>query len=323
MSHVVAERSRVVGLQREALGDRADLGAVLERATRALSDIVPPRDGNRDRTRVQPTPRSRPRLAVLSPFPPQRSGVADYTAATFRRVAEYADVDLYSSAPATTPKGAPPVLPISAAPYLDDRYDAVVNVIGNSPFHFAMLDLLTCYGGACIAHDNRMIEAYGYDRGDAWLAQLLSKHRQVQAEDLADLLHNLDELPTLGYDLIARLASPLVVHSRSLAGRIETETGVKPVALPFVPYNLPAVETVDSDIRMRARGTLNLSDKRFHVATFGFVDQRTKGAEASSLLQHGSATGTSPSISTSSALRRRANAGRSKTWRRSSTSSAT
>jgi glycosyltransferase involved in cell wall biosynthesis len=124
-----------------------------------------------------------------------------------------------------------------------------------------------------------MIEAYGYDRGDAWLAQLISKHRQVHADDIPALLHDLDELPSIGYDLIAQLASPLLVHGRSLARRIEAETGVEPVALPFVPYNLPSVEVIDADVRARARETLDLSDEVFHVASFGVVDRRTKGAD--------------------------------------------
>lgn len=278
IDHVLRERERVVGLQREFLGDRADPNAVLERATRALSDLLAPHDGSRGALPALATRGARPRLAVLSPFPPQRSGVADYTAVTFGRVAEYAEVEVYSSASVTSSAGLP-VAPISAAPFLDGRYDAVVSVIGNSHFHFPMLDLLTSFGGACIAHDDRMIEAYGYDRGDAWLAQLISKHRQVHADDIPALLHDLDELPSIGYDLIAQLASPLLVHGRSLARRIEAETGVEPVALPFVPYNLPSVEVIDADVRARARETLDLSDEVFHVASFGVVDRRTKGAD--------------------------------------------
>jgi glycosyltransferase involved in cell wall biosynthesis len=274
--HVLSERQRVLGLQRDALGDRGDPDAVRERATRALSDLVAVRDDRRDRRSTHATSRGRPRLAVLSPFPPQRSGVADFTAATFRRVADYADVHVYTSAPVAEGERLP-VSRISAAPYLDERYDAVVNVVGNSHFHFPMLDLLTFYGGACIAHDHRMIESYGYDRGDVWLAQFLSRHRQVETAEVADVLQDLDALPTIGYDLIAPLASPLLVHSRSLASRVEAETGVQPVVLPFVPYNFPSVETIDTDVRKRARTSLGLPDGILHVATFGGVDRRTKG----------------------------------------------
>ena len=278
IAHVLADRERVVGLQREALGDRADPDAVLGRASRALSDVVATRLNSRATTRSRAARGARPRLAVLSPFPPQKSGIADYTAATFRQVAKHVDVDVYSSARSAS-TDARPVRPISAAPYLDDRYDVVVSVVGNSRFHYPMLDLLSSYGGACIAHDNRMVESYGLDRGEAWLARLLSQHRQVDVESLPELLRDLDELPSLGYDLVARLASPLLVHSPSLARRIEAETGVTPVALPFVPYNLPSVETIDSDVRRRARTRLDLSDEAFHLATFGAVDRRNKGAD--------------------------------------------
>ena len=278
IDRVLTEREHVLGLQRQALGDRADPAAVLDRAARALSELVATRPDSRGATRRRAARGARPRLAVLSPFPPQSSGVADYTAATFRHVAEYADVDVYSNAPVGR-VGALAVGPISAAPYLDRRYDAVVNVVGNSYFHFPMLDLLTCYGGACIAHDDRMIEAYRLDRGDAWVSELLSRHRKVEVEQLADLLRDLDELPTIGYDLIAQLATPLLVHGRSLARRIEAETGVAPVSLPFVPYNLPSIETVDRDVRDSARRRLGLPEADRHVATFGGVSRRTKGVD--------------------------------------------
>ena len=280
MGHVLTRRERVLERQREALGDRADADAVFERAARALSDLVATHDGT-DATRAHaahPARPARPRLAVLSPYPPQSSGVADYTAVTFRRVAEYADVDIYANTPVAS-GGTLPVGPISTAPFLDRRYDVVVSVIGNSHFHFPMLDLLTSYGGACIAHDNRMVEAYAYDRGNAWAARLLSRHRRVEKDELPGLLHDLDELPAIGYDLIARLASPLLVHSRSLARRIEDETGVAPVTVPFVPYNVPSVETIDRGVRSRARAALGLSDEVLHVASFGVVDRRTKGAD--------------------------------------------
>ena len=59
---------------------------------------------------------------------------------------------------------------LSSEPYLNSRFDTIVNVIGNSHFHFPILDLLGSFGGAAISHDNRMLEAYRYDRGNAWTA---------------------------------------------------------------------------------------------------------------------------------------------------------
>ena len=277
MAHVRAKRNAVIEDQRRAVGDAADPLAVLDRVTTALRGLLAePREdriGNRSR------PGTRPRLAVVSPFPPQRSGVADYTAFTFRQVSKYADVEVYSNAP-PDPSTPLPIRPLSATPYLDRRFDAVVNVVGNSRFHFPVLDLMGAYGGACIAHDNRMIEAYGLDRGDAWLAELLSRDgRSVDPAQVPELLLQLDRLPSIGYEIIARQATPLIVHGRALADRIAAETGVVPVVLPFVPYNVPDAQTINSAMRAHARRALGLSDDVLHMATFGMVDRRTKGTD--------------------------------------------
>ncbi len=121
--------------------------------------------------------------------------MADYTAFTFNHVAKYADVEVYSAAsPATS--SALPVHLLSAEPYLDRAFDAVVNVIGERHPHFPILDLMGAYGGACIAHDNRMVEAYRHDRGDAWTAELVSRPGQpVRPEEVLEMINDLDRLP--------------------------------------------------------------------------------------------------------------------------------
>ena len=286
IGQVRADPAAVVAEQRRVLGDTADPGAVLDRVAAALEPLLA-----RGRTLNGSVPPStvRPRVAVVSPFPPQRSGVADYTAYTFRQVASYADVDLYTSA---SPEDSGPlrVHPLSSAPYLDRRLDAVVNVVGNSHFHFPILDLMGAYGGAAISHDNRMLESYRHDRGDAWTATLLSRSgRAVRADEIGEFLVDLDRLPAIGYDLIARQASPLIVHGRSLAERIHRETGIRPEVVSFVPYNVPTLETIDGTVSDQCRRALHLSDDVMHVATFGLVDSRTKGTdriiEALSLLR--------------------------------------
>jgi FkbM family methyltransferase len=275
LEHVSAARAEVVASQRRALGDTADSDAVAERVTTALTQLL---QADRRSPSAPLRRNQRPRLAVVTPYPPQQSGVADYTAFTLRQLATHADVEVYSSAPS---RDSPiRVHPLSTAPFLDRRFDRVVTVVGNSHFHFPILDLLGCFGGACIAHDDRMVEAYGYDRGDAWAADFVSRRgRTVSADELTDALLDLDLLPSIGYEIIAAQASPLIVHSKALAHRIEEETGLTPVVLPFVPYNLPGTEPLDKATRSRARRDLGLSEDDFHVGTFGIVDRRTKGAD--------------------------------------------
>ena len=123
-----------------------------------------------------------------------------------------------------------------------------------------------------------MVEAYLYDRGDAWTAGLLSRgSTRVRPDEIDDLFANLDRLPSVGYDLIAREASPLVVHGRALADRILRETGVTPVVVPFVPYNVP--NDADAASRARSRTRLGFTDDVIHIGTFGIADSRTKGTD--------------------------------------------
>jgi FkbM family methyltransferase len=268
------ERDSFAARQLDALGDTATPAAVRGRLTAALESLL--EDGQRRSATIARS--ARPRLAVVSPFPPQRSGVADYTARTFAQVAKYADVHVYT---AETPGQSPEFQyrSLSAEPYLDGRFDSVINIVGNSHFHFAVMDLMASYGGACIAHDNRMIEAYLYDRGAPWTAKLVSRgSKSLNDDDLDAVLADLDRAPSIGYDIVARQASPLVVHGRALAERIRTETGVAPAVVPFVPYNVPRRPITEAE-RAQARHDLGLSDEVLHLATFGILDRRTKGVD--------------------------------------------
>jgi FkbM family methyltransferase len=276
LAETLEDRRNITEQQRRALGDMSEPEAVAERVRRALAEVL---EGIPSPTIAGQRPPRRPRLALVTPFPPQRSGVADYTEYTFRHVANHADVEVFTHCGDSRGKS-PKLHALSGRPYSDDRFDAVVTVVGNSHFHFPVLDLLSAYGGATIAHDNRMFEAYRWDRGDAWTAAMLaSAERPVDENELDTFVADLDRLPSIGYSLIARQSSPLIVHGKRLARRIRDETGVDALVNPFVPYNVPSVEAVDAAVIDGARGALKLDPNVAHIATFGIVDIRTKGAD--------------------------------------------
>lgn len=86
-------------------------------------------------------------------------------------------------------------------------------------------------------------------------------------------------LENAGFWEIARRARMLVMHAPSAAARIETETGVAPRLLPFANQRAPH-GTVTEQMRRDARARLGFDEGRFagtvHIASFGFVDVRTK-----------------------------------------------
>jgi glycosyltransferase involved in cell wall biosynthesis len=269
--------------QRETLGDRADLTAVPGRVEDAIWGSGLSSRGERagpSETRKPASTRRTPRLAVLTPWPPQLSGVADYSAFTLGALADQAEVTVFSASEAAGRHGAVSLRPLTADPYLDRRFDRVIAVLGNSPFHIPMLEYLADFGGACIAHDDRMLDVYLRRIGTEATAELMSTdERPVAAREVVQFLSDLDRLPNRGFGWIARQADPLVVHSATLSRRLYEETGIQPRVVPFVPYNRPSLERVTSRVIAEARRRCAMKDDELQIVTFGIVDLPTKGVD--------------------------------------------
>jgi hypothetical protein len=160
MRTTIASRPDVLRRQRESLGDKAKPDAVRGRIAATLAQLLRmPATGSAERRTAG---NRRPRIAVATPWPPQKSGIAAYSRHTMERVADFADVTILTNAP-VPPSVADDRLPmreISAAAYLDPQFDCVVTVLGNSPFHLPALEYAMDLGGPVLAHDNRMIDFY-------------------------------------------------------------------------------------------------------------------------------------------------------------------
>lgn len=280
MRTTIASRQDVLRRQRDSLGDKAQPDAVRSRIAAMLAQLLRMPAGG---SAAQPmTGDRRPRIAVATPWPPQKSGIASYSRHTMERVADLADVTILTNAPVPPPSAGDslPMREISAAAYLDPQFDCVVTVLGNSPFHLPALEYAMDLGGPVLAHDNRMIDFYRHLFGNAKAARLLSTpERPVQVRDIARFLIDLDQLPALGYCDIGRVANPLLVHSRSLQARLSQEVQARVVALPFIPYRRPPEDAGDPDGRRSARRRRNLDDAILNIATFGMLDRRTKGGD--------------------------------------------
>ena len=97
------------------------------------------------------------RLAYVSPLPPQKSGVAEYSAALLPHLAVHFDIDLFTE-PSLNVSRIPlrkkfAIYPWTALPARRDKYDAVLYQMGNSELHIGMLDLLQQVPGVVVTHD--------------------------------------------------------------------------------------------------------------------------------------------------------------------------
>ena len=101
-------------------------------------------------------------IAMFSPIPPTRSGIASYTAALLPWLARHHDIDLFTD----DRPGDPTPLPAGAARRFSaydfvwrrtrEPYDLVIYQLGNSPVHSYMWPYMVRYPGLVVLHDGSL-----------------------------------------------------------------------------------------------------------------------------------------------------------------------
>ena len=226
-------------------------------------------------------PRSRLSIGLATPWVPQRTGVADFSAAVGLELADMCDLTVYTTSDAQIPdhirhRNVDDVL---ANPQeTTAEHDAFITVVGNSHFHLPFVELQQHVPAIAVAHDTRMVEYYMALRDKGGVQQVM-----LRGQGLRDLDPSLDEqiddmrlLQNAGFWEVARRATTLVLHSPTAAPRIAAETGTTPFVLPFANQRVPEQDRMTSALRAEARERLALDESLIHLATFGFVDVRTK-----------------------------------------------
>ena len=137
------------------------------------------------------TGRSRKRLAIVTPWPPQWSGVATHSRRLVEQLRAHADIDVIAPAVqngtvydrSLEPDG---VRVFTASDFAWLRglrdYDRFLYTVGGSPFHVHAFEALMGRPGAVLAHDVRLLGLYMAVQG------------QRHARDPAWLLHRLEEM---------------------------------------------------------------------------------------------------------------------------------
>lgn len=264
-----AERARLAASQRPA-ASRFTARAVGDRFWDAFARRFLPTGA------VRPLPRPRRRsIAFVTPFPPDRTGVADYSLRCVEALARHVDVDVYTDQPAPTATAAVRQFhPITAAAWLRPDYDATIAVVGNSSFHTRIIELHRRFGGPCIVHDNRLAELTAWWKGAEHLRTLAERTlgRRVHAEEVSGWLADPGGLPTLFYDEIIHAARPLLVHSRGIQEHVGRLYHMPADYLPFCVYRQFTRADISAEARRAARTALGVADDEAMIVTLGIVD---------------------------------------------------
>lgn len=203
-------------------------------------------------------------LGIITPWPPQPSGVADYSAFTLSGLDGRVPTTWYLSPSAASAPG--PQLPARADEPALAGHEMLLAVVGNSHFHLPGLELIELFGGAALCHDVRMAEVNSYLHIDDSSRPMVPASRTTR--------HALDGLPTLGFSHLAAHCDLLLFHSARAAARVALETGTRTGSLPFIPYRAPTEsEREQIEHRQRDRGI------RLRLGLLGGVDIRTKAAD--------------------------------------------
>ncbi len=218
---------------------------------------------------------TRARIAMLSPFPPDRSGVADYTRRSIEEIGKLADVDVFCETgnPVAT-SGVQHFFPLSTLPQLASEYDRIVSVVGNSHFHARIIEYQVQFGGPCLVHDNRLAELYNWWKGpEAFHAMACrSLGRKVSYQECQDWLRDPGKLPSIFYDDLIPNARPLMVHSRGIQAQVKKQYGAEAIYLPFCVYRNFPDDLLSLPSKKIARQKLGIGDGVVAIITLGIVD---------------------------------------------------
>ena len=225
---------------------------------------------------------AKPKVAFISPFPPDQSGVARFTERTVSAASKHFQIDLFTDAPRPLllGDGVRDAGKISVYALLKNRYDSIISVLGNSRFHLPIIELFERYGGPCIMHDSRLTQIYFHRLGQEKFLQFANKllGRPVEMDEVSLWLED-RQPPSFFIEPLAERAKPMIVHTRRYQEmlreryHLETELATFPANCQFTE------EELSEGNRTLIRHSLGFDDAVFVIASFGIVD-RSKGVLA-------------------------------------------
>lgn len=223
---------------------------------------------------------AKPRLAYVSPLPPERSGIADYSAALLPALSRHYDIDVVASQAAVTdPWVAQHCRLVAPALFREEHanYQRVLYHFGNSKFHDYMFDLLPDIPGVVVLHDFflgdiQLIREQEGLAAHAWSRALYAAHGWRALRERFDEARKWDTLSGYPANLeVLQQAQGLIVHSRharELADRFYgSRFPAEWAVIPLARLPQPALG------RAEARARLGLSPDEFIVVSVGFVNR--------------------------------------------------
>ena len=227
---------------------------------------------------TQPAPSQKLKLAYISPLPPEKSGIADYSSELLPELARYYDIDVVVAQETIADDWINANCPVRQVDWFKahaHQYDRVLYHFGNSPYHQHMFSLLARIPGVVVLHDfylGNIVAAMDL-RGLApqgWTRELHHAHGYAAVQERFQV-HPQSEI-VLKYPCnlsVLQQAQGVLVHSafaRHLADQWYGHNWSQDWAV--VPHLRTPVTGSD---RQAARIALGLPEAAFVVCSFGLM----------------------------------------------------
>lgn len=219
----------------------------------------------------------RPRLAYVSPLPPERSGIADYSAELLPELARLYEIDVIVAQDATSDPWIKANCPVRSAQWFiehADRYERVLYHFGNSTFHAHMFELLEAIPGVVVLHDFYLSgivahrDVYGFTPG-GWSRELYSSHGyaalrdRFHAKDTADVVWKYPCSLSVIQDSLG-----VIAHSPNSLRLAEKWYGGESTDWAVIPLMRDSRISADKEL---ARKALGFGAGDFLVCAFGML----------------------------------------------------
>lgn len=236
------------------------------------------------------------RIAWLSPLPPQKSGIADYSYKLVRALRPYLDIDLYFDGRelVTELKNEFNVYPLSVFEQRRHDYkEAVYHLGNNSVFHKEIYKLAWTYPSTIELHDYNisafMHEAF-YLQADWRLYEEALPNRNGDSDSkklpgfMARIRRNVGAFPMS--HAVVNKSRKVIVHHRWVKDQFPDGAAIHVIPLFSHIERRPTKEEID-DFKKRFR----INDDHFLIVCLGFTNTnklpQLQVAVAESLLAHG------------------------------------
>lgn len=213
------------------------------------------------------------KLAYVSPIPPERTGIADYSADLIPVLEEYYDITIIVDQESVSYNGTCAIHKVDWFISNHDEFDRILYHVGNAPFHKHMTDLIKIAPGVVVMHDFYLGHLYGWIshnyHDSTWSTSLYRSHGYLAV----DKRYKSPEETLFSYPCnyeILNAAIGVISHSdysRTLAKEWYPSREFAWSVIPLLR------QSSSSSDKILAKKQLGFSEQDIIICSFGFLGE--------------------------------------------------